>query len=59
MNRKRKETESYKEYRDNLRLESARLKAYLRGRVLWNRTDYADPTLRTYKRKVHGDIGTK
>ena len=36
MNRPRdKERETYEEYRENLRDESARLKEYLRGRIFW------------------------
>lgn len=35
MNRKRKETETYKEYKENLKDEAYLLKYYLRGRIWW------------------------
>ena len=35
MNRPRKETESYEEYKENLKHEAFLLKEYLKGRVFW------------------------
>ena len=35
MNRPRKETESYEEYRENLKNEAFLLKEYLKGRIFW------------------------
>jgi len=33
--RKRKDTEDFKKYRENLKEEAARLKEYLRGKLVW------------------------
>jgi len=34
--RKRKETEDFRQYRENLKVEDAELKQYLKGRLIWN-----------------------
>jgi len=38
VNRARKENESYKDYKNNLKYEAFKLKEYLKGRLIWDST---------------------
>jgi hypothetical protein len=44
MNRKRDSDETYEQYRRNLKQEARNLKNYLRGRLVWDATDFGQLT---------------
>jgi len=46
MTLKRREDESFKEYKERQKGENKTLKRYLKGRLVWNSSDWG-----TYKRK--------
>ena len=41
---KRKENESFEEYRNRLKKEAKLLKEYLKGRIIWNQGEYRKRT---------------
>jgi hypothetical protein len=55
MNRKRLESETFEEYKENLRAENKQLKERLKGKLIWNSSGGNG----TYVFKKHGKIGSE
>ena len=50
--RKRRENESYEDYKEDLKEEEERLQRYLKGRVVWNRGTYVRPERRPWNENL-------
>ena len=63
MNRKRRDDETFEEYKENLKEENLKIRQILKGRMLWNSSNLIfengfkiRSAQGTYKRSLHGEL---